>query len=346
MSKKNWARGVWGLAAVMAGSVAIAGLPQQNSSDSGQAGQATGAIQRSDDASPNRGNAPARGNARAAHMDVDRFVVKVLIQANKDEIATARLAQQRSSNEDVKKLAMQMVDDHTRFLSRLQQFQGEQPGRQTPGTSRRGVNNLNNGTLNNGTRGNGTQGENNTPGDNTARGTPSQIQSGTTSQPSAVGQSNSTSDTANDHNATGQRVNGTTSQPNAVGQLNAPGSVDERGVAGQHFARQMGHAGMGAHAAANHFVKIMEEVAQQTQQSLTRELSQKEGVQFDRCYLHAQIFGHTWMVDALTVFEQNTTSSELQPILQEGLQTPQQHLPHAKALLARIDQQVKTTASR
>jgi predicted outer membrane protein len=127
--------------------------------------------------------------------------------------------------------------------------------------------------------------------------------------------------------------------------LNAPGSVDERGVAGQHFARQTGHAGMGAHMAANHFVKIMEEVAQQTQQSLTRELSQKEGVQFDRCYLHAQIFGHTWMVDALTVFERNV-SGELQPILQEGLQTAQQHLTHAKALLQRIDQQVKTTASR
>jgi predicted outer membrane protein len=340
MSKQNWATGVWAVAAVMAGSVAMAGLPQQNSNDAGQSGQAgrqaAGAIQRTtDDANPNR------GNARAGRMDIDRFVVKCLIQANKDEIATARLAQQRSSNEDVKKLAMQMVDDHTRFLSRLQQFQGEQPGRQTPGARRRGFNKLNNGT-----QGNGTQGENSTPGDNNARGTTSQVQSGETNQPNAVGQSNSSSDTANEHNATRQGVNGTATQPNAVGQqLNAPGSVDERGVAGQHFARQAGHGGMGAHMAANHFVKIMEEVAQQNQQSLTRELSQKEGVQFDRCYLHAQIFGHTWMVDALTVFDRNS-SSELQPILQEGLQSAQQHLTHAKALLARIDQQAKTTASR
>jgi predicted outer membrane protein len=306
MSKQNWARGVWGVAAVVAGSVAMAGLPQQTSNDSGQGGQQPGAIQRADDANPNK------GNARAGRMDVDRFIVKCLIQANKDEIATARLAQQRSSNEDVKKLAMQMADDHTRFLSRLEQFQSEQPGRQTPNARRRDVDNLNNGALNNGTQGNATQGENNTQGDNSARGANSQVQPGTTNP------------------------------ANPVGQLNTPGSVDERGVAGRHFARQ---TGMGAHAAANQFVKIMEEVAQQTQQSLTRELSQKEGVQFDRCYLHAQIFGHTWVVNALTVFEQNS-SSALQPILQEGLQTAQQHLTHAKALLMRIDQQTKTTASR
>ena len=102
---------------------------------------------------------------------------------------------------------------------------------------------------------------------------------------------------------------------------------NQAGTTGQTVGRQMtGHAGMHAdHAAADRFMKIMDNIAQQTHQSLTCELSQKEGVPFDRCYLSSQVFNHTWMVDALTVFERNA-SSGLQPVLQEGLQTAQQHL--------------------
>lgn len=77
-----------------------------------------------------------------------------------------------------------------------------------------------------------------------------------------------------------------------------------------------------------------------------RELSQKEGVQFDRCYLGQQVMAHMWLTDAITIFERHA-STDLQPVLQEGLQTAQQHLTDAKALLARIEQgQPKSTAER
>ena len=74
----------------------------------------------------------------AGRTDVDHFIVKVLIQANQNEIATARLAEQRSSNQDVKKFAMQMVEDHTRFVNRLTQFQGGQNVRPTRGARQPG----------------------------------------------------------------------------------------------------------------------------------------------------------------------------------------------------------------
>jgi hypothetical protein len=158
------------------------------------------------------------------------------------------------------------------------------------------------------------------------------------SAPATTGtQSQGGSDTANDHNSANQS------------QINpAPKSSNQPGRDGQRIGSQMvGQNEMaGRRSAAHQFATIMEEVANQTQQSVQRELSQKEGAQFDRCYLSRQVMDHMWLVDALTVFERNA-SPALQPILQEGLQVAQQHLAHAKALLARIEQgQAKSTAQR
>jgi predicted outer membrane protein len=269
-----------------------------------------------------------------ARTDVDHYLIKVVLQANRDEIAMGRLANQRSANQDVKKFATQMVDDHTRLMSSLQQFQSKQQTRAMPGARQSTNNDLQGRTLNNvPANTTGTQEDSrDTANDHNAT-------SGTlNSVPATNGtQSQAGSDTANDHNAANQN------------QINpAPGSFNQPGTNGQRFGNQMvGQNEMaGRRSAAHQFATIMEEVANQTQQSLQRELSQKEGAQFDRCYLSRQVMDHMWLVDALTVFERNA-SPALQPILQEGLQVAQQHLAHAKALLARIEQgQAKSTAQR
>ena len=56
------------------------------------------------------------------------------------------------------------------------------------------------------------------------------------------------------------------------------------------------------HNAAHQFIGVMDQVAEQTERSIQRELSQKEGVQFDRCFLSWQVLDHMWLVNALTVF--------------------------------------------
>ncbi len=237
-----------------------------------------------------------RGRAVNARVDVDHFLTKVIQQANRDEIATAQLAAQRASNPDVKKFATQLVADHTRFMNRLQQFEvgkrSTMPGARTQGFNR-GASNF---------------------------------------QPApATTQSQATSDTANEHNATGQF------------QTNPPRSFNQAATAAPGVAGQDMHA---RHNAAHQFIGIMDQVAAQTERSIQRELSQKEGAQFDRCFLSWQVLDHMWLVDALTVFEQNS-SPGLRPILQEGLQTAQQHLTHAKGLLSRIEQgHTKSTAQR
>jgi predicted outer membrane protein len=93
---------------------------------------------------------------------------------------------------------------------------------------------------------------------------------------------------------------------------------------------------MQMHGTAGRFAAIMEQVDRNLQQSMVRELSTKEGGQFDRCYLAGQLFGHMWVVEALKVFGQDA-SPQLKPILQEGLQTSEQHLQHIKSVLAKIE---------
>jgi predicted outer membrane protein len=292
MTKVHWARGAWAVAAIMATGIASAALPQQTPNDPA-GGQAPATTQNQ------RNWADQRGRAMAGRMDLDHFLVKVVINASKDEIASSRIAQQRSSNPDVKKFAMQMVEDHTRLMNRLEQFRGTEHGERTRGM-RRGDRSPSSGAINN----------------------------GLVTQPQAGAQTTSPA-------AEGQR--GATTQPNAVVQ----GQGGDQGL-GRNMADQTGVAAR--HNAAREFATVMEEVANQTQRSFERELSQKEGVQFDRCYLGQQVMAHMWLTDALQVFERHA-SPGLQPILQEGLQVAQQHLTHAKALLSRIEQgQPKSTA--
>jgi len=136
MSRQHWARGVWGIAVAVASSaLAIAGAqqnnppqnanqnpsnaPQQNNLQPGN--QQQGNPQQAQQQAPMRTfqrNPDPRG--MAMYNDVDHYLIKVLVKANKDEIEMGKLAQQRSSNPEVKQLANQMVQDHTRFLSRLE----------------------------------------------------------------------------------------------------------------------------------------------------------------------------------------------------------------------------------
>jgi predicted outer membrane protein len=325
MSKQHWATGALAVSAMMVTGVARAGVPQQ-SSNNPASGLAPSSVQRTRDWNQ-------QGRTTAGRTNLDHYIIKVVTQANRDEIAQGQLANQRSSNQDVKKFAMQMVQDHTRLLNKLQQFRGERRST-APGTRQPSF-------------------------------TPNRASSSIQPARSSImlAQATSASDTANDHNATPGAVNNaaagtatTQSQDNAndhnaAGQANpapAAGAYNQQpGVTGRGFGSRMAGqpAAMGQQSSAREFAQMMDEVSQQTEKSIQRELSQKEGVQFDRCYLSWQVLDHIWLIDALTVFERNA-SPALRPVLQEGLQTAQQHLTHAKALLARVESQSKSTAQR
>ena len=298
MTSQLWTREIWGIAVALATSaVAIAASPPQQG----------GNPQQPQPQFQNRTFDRAAANRPMAGQNLDHFLVKVLVQANKDEIEMGKLAEQRSSNANVKQLATQMVQDHTRFLNQLEQFKGA-GGQQIQGRAAfRGA----------------------TPDGQTQQ--PQQQQT-PLSQQQVQQQLQHLQNPQN-----GQ-------QP---GNINQPAIGGQQGIAGQqHMAGQQGMRGehmMGEHGPAGQFAKIMEEVDRNMQQSLTRELSSKQGAEFDRCYLTGQLFGHMWAVEALKTFQQHA-SPQLRPILQEGLQASEQHLTHIKSVLARNDNEPRTGA--
>jgi predicted outer membrane protein len=289
MSRQLWSRGIWGIAVSVATSaVAIAALPQQQQGAGSDPQTQPRQLQ-------NRTFDREDGNrGMAGRMNLDHLLLKVLIQANKDEIEMGKLAEQRSSNADVKQAATQMVQDHTRFLNQLEQFKGQpmQRGAAFRGPGQGGI----------------------------EQNQQQQQQQQFPRQPQFQNQQN----------------------PQQPGTINQPGL--RGGIAGeQGAARQERMAEGREHMMGEHvqFAKIMEQVDRNMQQSLVRELSSKQGADFDRCYLAGQLFGHTWVVEALKTFEQSA-SPQLKPILQEGLQTSEQHLTHIKSLLAKMDNEPRS----
>jgi predicted outer membrane protein len=96
---------------------------------------------------------------------------------------------------------------------------------------------------------------------------------------------------------------------------------------------------------ARQFVQIEKEVAAQCLQTKTRELNQKEGAQFDRCYMNMQVGAHMKMADELTVYGRYG-AGEFQTVCQEGLQTTKEHLTMAKQIAERLDGTNPGTANR
>jgi predicted outer membrane protein len=88
------------------------------------------------------------------------------------------------------------------------------------------------------------------------------------------------------------------------------------------------------------WVSIHKEIGQQCLNSVKKELSSKQGNDFDKCFMGQQIGAHMMVVDALKVL-QNHASSELQPKLDKELQVAQQHLTLAK----QIEQKLKDLPS-
>jgi putative membrane protein len=66
--------------------------------------------------------ASGSGSSSATLSRADRKIIMDLAQANMSEIETGRLAQSKSQNEQVKNYAQQMIDDHTKALSDVQQL--------------------------------------------------------------------------------------------------------------------------------------------------------------------------------------------------------------------------------
>jgi len=120
MSQQIWTRGTWGLAVLAIAAMGVAALAQQPQTVDPANPNPTqpGVIQRPGFNQPGLN----QGAMVAQRGNLDHEMVRWLTMGNKAEIALARLARQRSTNEQVKQFATQMIDDHTKILNSLEQF--------------------------------------------------------------------------------------------------------------------------------------------------------------------------------------------------------------------------------
>ena len=196
----------------------------------------------------------------------DRQIVEWLEVDNQNEIALAEIAEEKASDNDVKKFARQMVDEHTEFLQKLNR---------TIGNSRIGQ-----------------------PQQPTGQQQIGQQQIGQ----QQIGQQQ-----------LGQQRRQTSQQ---AGQF-TQGRSQQQGL---------------------DLVALKHQLGEQCRQSASRELQQKSGAEFDKCYIGMQIGMHMQMLDTLKVFSRYA-SPELDQLIEKGEETTQSHLDHAKKIIASLEGQ-------
>jgi predicted outer membrane protein len=76
---------------------------------------------------------------------------------------------------------------------------------------------------------------------------------------------------------------------------------------------------------------LLQELSSKCLESARKELVQKQGADFDRCYAGMLLFSHMQANDMFAVF-QGHASPELAPVLTEGQQAIAMHLQHAREL--------------
>jgi putative membrane protein len=282
------------------------------------AGQDRATKERASDDAPSReprrdGIRPADG-VRDGRRDafnaarLDKFFVSCLKSDNQSEVAIAKLAIQKASHEEVKAFAQQMVKDHTDFLAKLDRFEQD-----APATGDAAIR----------------------PDRSEARAEKRQADGSRRTERKADAKDDATDRTDRDDiSPRADRKDDGNRRPGARLDGRADGT---RGDAGNALAAW--NSGL-----SRQMMQIRQELADQCLASHQRELNEKEGKEFDMTYMGMQIAAHMHMVDALTVFNKHA-SSELQQVLDEGLQTSKQHLEHAKRLIRKLDDS-KAVASR
>ncbi len=83
-------------------------------------------------------------------------------------------------------------------------------------------------------------------------------------------------------------------------------------------------------------LRIKREIGQLCVETMKKELSDKKGTDFDKCYIGSQIGAHLHMADTLKVLK-NYASPELRTVLEEGEKTTTAHLDHARTLMKDLE---------
>jgi predicted outer membrane protein len=113
--------------------------------------------------------------------------------------------------------------------------------------------------------------------------------------------------------------------------------AENRDVAGQNAAERNATTRLaGNNAAVDQLLAMEQQIVERCTQAAKDELQQKQGAEFDKCYVSSQIGGHMHMLAALEVIQQQGPE-QLQLLAQEAQPNVQKHLDHAKQLMKQLE---------
>ena len=258
------------------------------------------------------------GVAAQPQGNLDPMLASCLIIDNQEEIAISEMAKDKAQDEKVKEFAQKMIEEHTQMLSKLDRFS---PGLsrqvlrvdQTTTTERR--TDINADPARPDAKRNDRDNQN--PDPNRA------------DAPKARDAANPDQPNPNP-NAARNPNQPNPNQPPAAGQVQRTQ---------QTTTTQIGLQGPNPQT----MIALKRELAQECLKELSKEFNAKSGKEFDECFMTLQAMAHQKMVVQLTVFRRHA-SPALQPVLDEGLQTAQAHLKHAKDLVKSLDGDAKTAS--
>jgi predicted outer membrane protein len=124
------------------------------------------------------------------------------------------------------------------------------------------------------------------------------------------------------------------------------GTTATREVAGQDAADQNAtNRTSSNNSAIDQLLTLERQITERCTQAAREELQQKQGVEFDKCYMAAQIGGHMHMLAALEVIQQQGPE-QIQQVAQQAHPKVKQHLDHAKQIMKQLEGDADATGSR
>jgi predicted outer membrane protein len=237
-----------------------------------------------------------------------------LLAQNEAEVQLTELAQQQAQNSSVKEFAQKMAQDHRQMIQQLQQIAGAQSSRSSSlGASRLGTSSATE-TTTAGTT--GTSGTATTSNDTTRTGTCGLGPAGTR------GSETSTTPGAATSNQSGR---------------NSLSSSQTTDLAG-------GVASSAAGGAVQQLGQLEQQILDRKMQLTKEDLQQKQGAEFDKCFVGIAIPAHVHMVAELEVLEKQ--GGQLAQIAQQARPIAQQHLDQAKQLIKQLEGQSTAAGSQ
>jgi predicted outer membrane protein len=310
------------------------GARQSGRSSAAQSGQGTSQSY-GQSARSHTANYGATASASGSNSEVQQFMANCLLAENEAEVQLTQLAEQQAQSSSVKQFAQKMAQDHRQMIQQLQQVAGTQGS----SSSSLGASGSTSATSS-GTSGSSSLG---TSGTNSA-GT-------TTSGISGVGagtsDSSGTAGTSGTSGLSGTSGSGTSSASALPGSSAASGTASS-GRSSLSSSQTTDLAGGVASATSGGAVQQLGQLERQIldrKMQLTKEdLQQKQGAEFDKCFIGTVIPAHVHAVAQLEVLEKQ--GGQLAQIAQQARPIVQQHLDHAKQLMRQLDNQSGNSGSQ